>query len=128
MVFPVYYISFQIKQSFSTVFRYPLRFPWTYNVIPEFRSSLGKSVLKIYSKFTGKHPCRSVISIKLQSSFTEITLRHGCSPVNLLDILRTPFYKNIYGGLLLQVHRTFIWCLWCLRGVSWWTLISGHVA
>ena len=26
---------------------------------------LGKDVLKICSKFTGKHPCRSVISIKL---------------------------------------------------------------
>ena len=37
--------------------------------------------------FLGKrreHPCQSVISIKLQSSFIEITLRHGCSPVNLL--------------------------------------------
>ena len=35
-----------------------------------FRSShlevfLGKGVLKIYSKFTGEHPCRSAISIKL---------------------------------------------------------------
>ena len=26
---------------------------------------LGKGVLKICSKFTGEHPCRSVISIKL---------------------------------------------------------------
>ena len=26
---------------------------------------LGKGVLKIYSKFTGKHPCRSAISIRL---------------------------------------------------------------
>ena len=39
-----------------------------------FRSSrpevfLGKDVLKICSKFTGEHPCRSVISIKLLSSF-----------------------------------------------------------
>ena len=25
----------------------------------------------------------------------------GCSPVNLLHIFRTPFYKNTYGGLLL---------------------------
>ena len=29
---------------------------------------LDKSVLKICSKFTGEHPCRSVISIKLQSN------------------------------------------------------------
>ena len=28
-------------------------------------------------------------------------LRHGCSPVNLLHIFRTPFRKNNYGGLLL---------------------------
>ena len=47
---------------------------------------LEKGVLKICSKFTGEHPCESVTSIKLQSSFIEITIRHGCSPVNLLHI------------------------------------------
>ena len=52
---------------------------------------LVKGVLKICSKFTGEYPCRSVISIKLQSNFIEIALRHGCSPVNLLHIFRTPF-------------------------------------
>ena len=30
---------------------------------------------KICSKFTGEHPCRSVISLKLQSNFVEIALR-----------------------------------------------------
>ena len=39
---------------------------------------------------------------KIQSNFIEITLRHGCSPVNLLHFFRTPFHKNISGGLLLQ--------------------------
>ena len=29
-----------------------------------------------------------------KSNFTEIALRHGCSPVNLLYIFRTPFLKN----------------------------------
>ena len=38
---------------------------------------LEKGVLKICSKFTGKDPCRSVISINLQRNFIEITLRHG---------------------------------------------------
>ena len=38
--------------------------------------------------------------MKLQSDFIEITLRHGCSPVNLLHIFRTPFPKNASGGLL----------------------------
>ena len=31
----------------------------------------------------------------------EIRLRHGCSPVSLLHIFRTPFSKNTCGGLLL---------------------------
>ena len=29
---------------------------------------LGKCVLKICNKYTGEHPCRSVISIKLQGN------------------------------------------------------------
>ena len=35
--------------------------------------------------------------------FIEITLWHGCSPVNLLRIFRTPFLENISGRLLLNV-------------------------
>ena len=55
---------------------------------------LRKGVLKMYSKFTGEHPCRSAISIKLFCNFIEIALRHGCSPVHLLHIFKTPFPKN----------------------------------
>ena len=62
---------------------------------------LGKCVLKICSKFTGEHPWWSVISIKLLCNFIEIKLCHGCSPVNLQHIFRTPFPKNTSGGLLL---------------------------
>ena len=58
---------------------------------------LGKGVLKICNRFTGEHPCRSAILIKLQSNFVEIALQHGCSPVNLLHIFRTPFPKNTSG-------------------------------
>ena len=65
---------------------------------------LGKSVLRICSKFTGEHPCRSAISVKLQTNFIEIALGHGCSPVNLLHILGTPFPKNTSEGLFLQSH------------------------
>ena len=57
-----------------------------------------KAVLKICSKFTEENPCRSVISITL----LENTFRHGCSPVNLLHISRTPFTKNTSGWLLLH--------------------------
>ena len=71
---------------------------------------LGKGVLKIYSKFTGEHPCQSAISIKLLCNFIEIALRHGCSPVNLLYIFRTPFPRNISGWLLLEYV--------CIRSVA----------
>ena len=63
---------------------------------------LGKGVLKISSPFTGEHPYRKKISIKLLSNFVEITLRHVCSHVNLLRIFRTPFPKNTSGWLLLK--------------------------
>ena len=33
-------------------------------------------------------------------NFIEITLQHGCYPVNLLHIFRTPFSKNDPGWLL----------------------------
>ena len=59
---------------------------------------LGKGVLIICGKFTGEHRCWSAIWIKLQ-----ITFRHGCSPVNLLHIFRTPFVKNTSRRLLLNV-------------------------
>ena len=36
------------------------------------------------------------------SNFIEITLRHGCFPINLLHIFRTPFPKNTFGRLLLK--------------------------
>ena len=62
---------------------------------------LGKGVLKICSKFTGEHPCRTAISIKLKSNFIEITLWPGYYSANLLHIFRTPFLKNIPGRLLL---------------------------
>ena len=42
------------------------------------------------------------------SNFIEITLRHGCSPVNLLHISRTPFPKNTSGGLLLHLLTRII--------------------
>ena len=66
---------------------------------------LVKGILKICSKFTSENACRSVISIKLQSNFIEITFRHGCSPVNLLHVLRTSFAKNTSGWLLLYFGK-----------------------
>ena len=67
---------------------------------------LEKSVLKICSKFTEEHPCQRTISIKLLCNFIDIAFGHGCSPVNLLYIFRTPFSKNTPGMLLPKgTHR-----------------------
>ena len=66
---------------------------------------LIKDALKICSKFTGGHPCWSVISIKLQSNSIEIALWHGCFSVNLLHIFRTTFPRNTSGWLLLKMFK-----------------------
>ena len=79
----------------------PLRVDMIYNIYKTYYRSSPKSVAKIYSKFTGEHVCRSVISIKLQSNFIDIAHWHGCSPVDLLQIFRAPFYNNISGQFLL---------------------------
>ena len=68
---------------------------------------LGKSVLKICSKFTEEHPCRSVMLIKLLCNFVGITLRHWRSPVKLLHIFRTLFLKNTSGRLVLETGEKF---------------------
>ena len=65
----------------------PSQNEYSINTCKKFRSShpdvlLGKDVRKICSKFTGAHPLWGI----------EITLLHGCSPVSLLHIFRTPFF------------------------------------
>ena len=72
---------------------------------------LGIGFLKICSKFTGEHPCRK------QSNFIEITLRHGCSPVSLLHIFRTSFFKNTSGWLLLKDTKK----IHCIKSVRIWS-------
>ena len=68
---------------------------------------LGKGVLKICSKFTGKNLCRSAISMKLLWNFIEIALRHGCSPIRMLHIFKAPFPGNTFRWLLLKSLLTF---------------------
>ena len=43
-----------------------------------------------------------MISMKLQTNFIEIVLRHECSPVNLLHIFGIALLKNISGRFLLD--------------------------
>ena len=67
------------------------------------RKRCSKNMQQIYRT----NPWRSVISIKLLYNFTEITLRHRCSPVNKLHIFRTSFPRNTFGWLLLDTMRIF---------------------
>ena len=54
--------------------------------------------------------CWSVIN-----NFIEITLRHACSPVNLLHIFRTPFLKKTSGRLLLSLLSSWpVWKMWLI--------------
>ena len=75
---------------------------------------LGKGVLKICSKFTRDHPCRSAISEKWQSNFIKIALRQGCSPVNLLHIFRATFSNNTSGWLLVIIPTSIKVAPWSL--------------
>ena len=81
----------------------------TKKILP--KAAVKKGVLIICSKFTGEHPCWSAISVKLQSNFNEITLQHGCSPVNLLHIFKAFFSKNTFGGLLVPVVLSGLCCI-----------------
>ena len=107
----------EVSQSSDIVPVLSKVFPLTANQsqnVDSFRSSppevlSEKGVLKICSKFTGEHPCRSVISIKLLCNLIEIILRHGCSPVNLSHI-RTSFSKNTSGRLLLFFLNVYVTC------------------
>ena len=62
------------------------------------RCSQEKVLWKYKANLQENTPCRSVISIKLQSNFIQITFRHDCSPVNLLHIFRTSFLRTPLEG------------------------------
>ena len=59
---------------------------------------LGKGVLKIWSKFTGEHPYRSAISIKLLWR----------SAISIKLLCRTAFPRNTSGWLLLEMSKTIM--------------------
>ena len=89
---------------------------------------LRKGVLKICCKFSGEHLCRSVISIKLLCNFSEITLQHRRSPINLPHIFRTPFCKNTYGELLLSFIQSISISQGCKNHNMYFkTLMSGKI-
>ena len=63
------------------------------------RKRCSENVQQIYRRASMSKCDFSKVALQF---FFEIRLWYGCSPVNLLHIFKTPFYKNTYGGLLLQ--------------------------
>ena len=67
---------------------------------------LEKDVLKICSKFSGEHACRSVISIKLKSNLLNFLKTH---PFSNPKISKSTIYLQLYykgkEKLLLFVHN-----------------------
>ena len=68
----------------------------------------SESMQQIYRRT----PMPKCISIKLLCSSIEITLRHGCSPMDLLHIFRTAFLKKTSGWLLLSSFKISYYHLW----------------
>ena len=61
------------------------------------------SLEKVLWKYAANLQETTHAEVWFQSNFIEIALRHGCSPVNLLHIFRTPFPMNRSGWLLLYL-------------------------
>ena len=76
----------------------------TFSLKKSFSETICESFFNLFfaSSITGNNDLQCQVSLKpllqvkinFQINFIEITLRHGCSPVNLLHIFRTPFLKN----------------------------------
>ena len=100
-------VSFVFAISFHIFYLKFYQFPSYF-----YRSShpevfLRKDILRICSKFTGETHAE-----KFLCNFIEITLWHGCSPVNLLHIFRTPFPRNTSGWLLLFLFVFICFCFY----------------
>ena len=63
------------------------------------------SYKKVFWKYLANLLENTHVEVWYQSSFIEITLRHGCSPLNLQHFFRAPFPKNTFGGLHLKCLR-----------------------
>ena len=69
-----------------------------------FRGVYSKRCSGNMQQIYGRTPMPKCDFIKLLCNFIEVTLRHGCSLVNLLHIFKTPFTKNTSGWLLLNIQ------------------------
>ena len=71
-----------------------------------FRGVLRKRCSENMQQIYRRIPVQKCDFNKVANNFIEIKLWHGCSPINLLHIFRTPFPKNTSEGLLLHCIKT----------------------
>ena len=85
-----------MKKSFSY---WPLKtnsYRYTFGRSNHWRCSLRKCILRNFSTFTGEHLCQNLFC-----NFIKKRLWHRCFLVNFAKFLRTYFFQNISGRLLL---------------------------
>ena len=72
------------------------------------RCSTKKDVLSNFAKSTGKHLCQSLFFDKVAdltpATLLKKSLWHSCFPLNFAKFLKTSFFQNTSGQLLLTVN------------------------
>ena len=83
-----------------------------------------KGVLRIFTKFTGKHLCQRLFSNKIAGLRTATLLKksfwHKCFPVNFVKFLRKIFLQNTSGGCFctLLLRWDNLYSLYCLNHIE----------
>ena len=83
-----------------------------------------KGVLRIFTKFTGKHLCQRLFSNKIAGWRTATLLKksfwHKCFPVNFVKFLRKLFLQNTSGGCFctLLLRWDNLYSLYCLNHIE----------
>ena len=83
-----------------------------------------KGVLRIFTKFTGKHLCQRLFSNKIAglraATLLKTSFWYRCFPVNFVKFLRKLFLQNTSGGcfctLLLRWNN--LYSLYCLSHIE----------
>ena len=88
------------------------------------RFSVRKCVLRNFAKFAGNHLCRVSFFNKIaglrSATLLKKRLWHRCFPVSFRKFLRTPFFWNTFGRLLLFSLNI---CLFAWDIVLFWSII-----
>ena len=94
-----------------------------------------KGVLKHFAKFRGKQLCRILFFYKMQADYcrcAEKRLLHMCFPIKFARFLRTSFFKNISGRLILDmkffqaIFYTHTRNIWDFSKKNFWKLFKNN--